>query len=186
MPITINHSLSATTPDNTSEVLRQKQREANKRSYYKHLESRRAYYRELSKIRRAADPDGYNAYQRKTQTAYRRRDGVPEKVRNSAEMAKAKAKEQYAKWAKANPHMTAALAAKRRANKKMATPIWADVSAMRVFYKEASRLTEITGIPHEVDHFYPISGAIVCGLHCEDNLRVITATENIRKSNKCP
>lgn len=48
----------------------------------------------------------------------------------------------------------------------------------------AERLTRETGIPHQVDHIVPLQSKIVCGLHVEHNLRVITATENARKKNK--
>lgn len=49
------------------------------------------------------------------------------------------------------------------------------------YYKEARRLTKETGIKHEVDHIWPLSRG---GPHLPWNLRVITAEENRRKSNK--
>ena len=48
-------------------------------------------------------------------------------------------------------------------------------------YKECAKITEETGVPHHVDHIIPISKG---GLHHPDNLQILTATENIRKSNK--
>ena len=48
-------------------------------------------------------------------------------------------------------------------------------------YKECAKLTEETGVPHHVDHIHPISKG---GKHHPDNLQILTATENIRKSNK--
>lgn len=48
-------------------------------------------------------------------------------------------------------------------------------------YKECAKLTKETGIPHHVDHIYPISKG---GKHHPNNLQILTATENIRKSNK--
>jgi len=48
-------------------------------------------------------------------------------------------------------------------------------------YKESAKLTEETGILHHVDHIHPISKG---GKHHPDNLQILTATENIRKSNK--
>ena len=74
--------------------------------------------------------------------------------------------------------------AQRRATKRCAFVKWADSKAIKSFYKEARELTLLTGIQHHVDHIYPLTSDIVCGLHVEHNLRVITATENIRKSNK--
>lgn len=57
-------------------------------------------------------------------------------------------------------------------------------SEIMAFYIEAQRLTEETGIPHEVDHIIPINGKTMCGLHVPSNLRVITQEENRRKGNR--
>lgn len=92
----------------------------------------------------------------------------------------------YAEWAKRNRHVTNALVAKRNAKKFKATPPWADMDAIRAFYAEAARLTKETGIRHEVDHIYPLQGELVCGLHCEANLQILTKTENTRKKNRMP
>jgi hypothetical protein len=54
---------------------------------------------------------------------------------------------------------------------------------MREIYKERIRLSEETGIPHHVDHVWPLQGDIVKGLHVPQNLRVIPATDNVRKHN---
>lgn len=74
----------------------------------------------------------------------------------------------------------------RQTHVKRATPAWADLAAMQAIYDEAARLTASTGIKHEVDHYYPLQGATVCGLHVETNLRVITGTANRVKRNKLP
>lgn len=92
----------------------------------------------------------------------------------------------YAAWAKRNKHVVNALIMKRYAAKKNATPAWADYDKIREFYREAARLTEATGVRHEVDHIYPLQGKNVSGLHCEANLQIITKLENLRKRNKPP
>lgn len=71
----------------------------------------------------------------------------------------------------------------RRASERRATPSWADRAAIREVFKQARRITELTGVRHSVDHLVPINHPLVCGLHCEANLRVLPLKDNMRKSN---
>lgn len=77
-----------------------------------------------------------------------------------------------------------AYTAKRRAAKLRATPSWANAAAIKTIYEEAKRLSILTGIPHHVDHIIPLQGSLVCGLHVENNLQILTASENSRKKNR--
>lgn len=77
-----------------------------------------------------------------------------------------------------------AAARAREKHIKRATPPWADLAEIEKFYVEADRLTRETGVKHYVDHFYPLRGEMMCGLHVEANLRVIPAAINLSKSNK--
>lgn len=90
----------------------------------------------------------------------------------------------YSEWGKKNPHIRNALIAKRRSAKKNATPAWANLNAIAEFYREAARLTKETGIRHEVDHIIPLQSEIICGLHVENNLQILTRSENARKKNQ--
>jgi hypothetical protein len=91
-----------------------------------------------------------------------------------------------AAWARKNNHIINAAIARRLAMKMHALPSWADLGAIENIYAEAVRRTRETGIRHEVDHIYPLRSDIVCGLHCEANLQILTKTENIRKSSRMP
>lgn len=72
----------------------------------------------------------------------------------------------------------------RNAQQMRATPKWADIKRIAEFYREAQRLTEETGIPHEVDHIVPLRHKHASGLHVHHNLRVVTQFENRSKSNR--
>lgn len=72
----------------------------------------------------------------------------------------------------------------RREAMALATPAWANKTAIAKIYSEAKRLTAETGIKHEVDHIVPILNKKVCGLHVEANLQILTKSENIRKHSK--
>ncbi len=77
--------------------------------------------------------------------------------------------------------------AKLKLAKRRAVPGWFNEFDELVI-QEAHRLCRVrkiaTAVNWEIDHIVPISGKNVCGLHVAENVRVITASENRRKSNK--
>jgi uncharacterized Zn finger protein (UPF0148 family) len=89
-----------------------------------------------------------------------------------------------AEWKKRNPHKATHYFHKRRAAELQSTPLWADFDAIEAVYAEAQRIQAKTGVPQHVDHIVPLLSKLVCGLHCEANLRVIPASENNRKNNR--
>lgn len=72
----------------------------------------------------------------------------------------------------------------REARKILATPLWADRTQIESVYEQAKKLEEQTGIKYHVDHVVPLRSPLVCGLHVETNLQILTATENISKGNR--
>jgi hypothetical protein len=86
-------------------------------------------------------------------------------------------------WVKRNPEQAAQHQRLRAAGAKRAQPQWADKSRMKAIYKEA-RLRRASGEQCHVDHIVPLISAFVSGLHCEANLRIISAAENQSKSNR--
>jgi hypothetical protein len=71
----------------------------------------------------------------------------------------------------------------RAAVRRYATPPWADKNQIDQLYIEARKLTLETGIQHEVDHIIPVKHPLVCGLHVETNLRILSGPVNNKKSN---
>jgi hypothetical protein len=73
-----------------------------------------------------------------------------------------------------------------RANLIQRLPTWADLAAIKLVYQVAEQRSRLSGVKHVVDHFYPLNGKTVSGLHVPLNLRVIPETENLLKGNGLP
>lgn len=67
--------------------------------------------------------------------------------------------------------------AKYRATKIGATPGWASIEDISLFYNE-------TPEGCHVDHIVPLQGKNVCGLHTLENLQYLLAEENLAKGNR--
>lgn len=209
MPITVSHQLSMTTPDNPAEAARLLQNARSRKSYEKHKLARQEKNREYQRKRHAENKDHVRALAkawneankdqiaewRKThRPAYKQKEREYSKKWHSLNPEKHKAyyqankelwRERYRIWSKNNPDKEAARAARRRAGIFTATPKWADLKKIESIYVEAKQKSISTGITYHVDHIIPLKGKNVCGLHCECNLQIIPAVDNMRKANKC-
>ena len=85
-------------------------------------------------------------------------------------------------WEKNNPDKVAARVARRRAAKLNQVPKWFDPNAVKRVYERAKEL-RLSGQDVHVDHIIPLQGRNVCGLHVHDNLQILSANANRRKSN---
>jgi hypothetical protein len=90
----------------------------------------------------------------------------------------------FIKYWSDNAGMYNANSAKRRSLIKQAIPTWANIDMIQKIYDKCASTTNETGIRHNVDHIVPLQGKNVCGLHCEDNLQILTETANKQKGNK--
>lgn len=104
----------------------------------------------------------------------------------------AKERKQQAEYRKLNKPLIDALkrtsTIKRRNAQTQATPAWVDVEFERFVFSEAFALAALRknmfGFSWHVDHVVPLNGKNVSGLHVSNNVQVIPAYDNLRKSNK--
>lgn len=82
-----------------------------------------------------------------------------------------------------NPERKNADTGSRRRRFREATPKWANMFFIKEIYELAILRTKMTGLEWHVDHIIPLRGKLVCGLHVENNLAVVPAKDNLRKSN---
>lgn len=87
-------------------------------------------------------------------------------------------------YRQANTGKVAAWQKAYQARKRQALPAWADLTKIAEIYETAAWLSVTSGEPWHVDHIVPLQGKTVCGLHCEANLTLLPASENIAKSNR--
>jgi 5-methylcytosine-specific restriction endonuclease McrA len=103
------------------------------------------------------------------------------------EKNKDKKSKNYKNWQVNNRAKVNSYNSYRRALEVQATPKWLTASHklhMECKYSLAVMFSKYTAEQHHVDHIVPLNGKTVCGLHVPWNLKVIPATENLRKSNK--
>lgn len=141
-------------------------------------ECKRESNKEWNKKHRGWDKDYKRQWSEANRERLRQKNN--EWVKNNPE----KNKKYKQNWKSKNPDKNREYAAWRRAKKKRATPPWADRKAIKKVYDEAKRLEKITGIPHHVDHIYPLTNPYLCGLHVAENLRPIPSSENLSKYNR--
>ena len=132
------------------------------------VEKNRERAREIDRAYRLRHPETIKARARKTWAKHGHKYVYPET---------------RAAWCAANRHKRRANDARRNAAKLQRTPAWADHESINLWYLGARILGELLGEPYHVDHVVPLQGETVSGLHTFENLQLLPARENLRKSN---
>ena len=65
---------------------------------------------------------------------------------------------------------------------KKRTPVWAQQDKIREVHRMAKVWSKRLGVQMQVDHVAPLSGYEVSGLHCWENLQVVSAQINSEKA----
>ena len=71
-----------------------------------------------------------------------------------------------------------------QAHRRTARVPWADRKAIAAIYREARKRSKREGVAYEVDHFYPLKGKNVSGLHVHTNLQIVPSVVNRAKGNR--
>lgn len=164
----------------TEEERKSAERAWRKREYEKHSDAYKARAEKWQRLNperyreclaaRLADPDKQVIARRRTRRW----------AKDNPERKRAMDKEFYEQ----NKSLVRSYKAKRRAAVLRATPPWLTKEheeQIRAVYAQAERLTQQTGTEHQVDHYVPLQGKVVSGLHVPWNLRVLTKDHNNRR-----
>ena len=98
-----------------------------------------------------------------------------------------KVREYKRRWKENNKHNLVTGDLARRTRMKLACPKWLsefDKFYINELYDLASKRSNLLNSKFCVDHIVPIMSDLVCGLHCPDNLEIISSAENMKKSNR--
>lgn len=155
-----------------------KESEYRKEVYWNNREEDLARQREYRRVNHAQELERYRRYHRNNKQKELKYAAVYREVNRDYRNEKRRIHR------KEFPHLANANTSKRRSQKIKATPSWANPASILCFYEHAVLMSKVTGIKHEVDHIIPLTSELVCGLHTENNLRVITKSENATKHNK--
>ena len=112
---------------------------------------------------------------------------IRNKIYNSTKVGKIKNKIRLNNWKIKNKDKYIALRSFRRAYKKNATPNCLtkdDRKNIIEFFTVCQMFKLYTGQEYHVDHIVPLVNENICGLHVPWNLQILSAFDNLSKSNK--
>ena len=140
--------------------------EANRARCKARYQAKKAEYIARAAARAALDPEG-------------EKQRLRERYAANVEAERQKRRENYT----ANKGAYVARAKLRKVLLRNRVPHWADRAAIAAVYTLAAEVKRDIGVDVHVDHIIPLRGRRVSGLHVANNLRIVTADENLRKRN---
>jgi len=129
---------------------------------------------------KAHRPTEYLEVRRKWHLKNKEKVNARKRELRNPDIANKKTKE----WKQLNPHKLRSHAASYRAAYLNSLPKWRNKFFIDEIYHLAKLRTKMLGIQFHVDHIVPLQSDIVCGLHNEFNLQIITAKHNFSKGNR--
>lgn len=169
----------------------EKYSEINKRKRARYHDDREKYQKE-ARERRLANPEKFRTQAKvryyanqlkflneKKEYYKNNREEINKRAKAARKNNPEKYRSQYKKAERKRPVGQArAKSAARRARRDDAILPTTDFEKIKLFYVQRAEITKATGIEHHVDHIIQLS---IGGAHHQDNLRVITATENLTR-----
>ena len=149
-------------------------REANKEKMQAYQKAYREANKEEIKVKRLRDYECNKEKRKAYQKAYTKANKAEIKTRKAFYYERNKEKIK----ARRKLYLAAAATKKHEALKKDSILPTTNFEAIKEIYKHCEIITKKTGIQHHVDHIVPLK---IGGAHHQDNLRVITAEENMEK-----
>jgi hypothetical protein len=169
---------------------------SNRAHYERNAESMRQKTRDWVAANKERKRDNDRKWRDKNLAAIARRskvfresnaDRLLKKNRDYRAANRERLKEAQRAWRKANHGKVIANVTARKKRVRRATPPWLSRSQrkeIQQFYVNAAAANEALGANYQVDHIVPIVHDLVCGLHVPWNLQLLTAEENVEKSNR--
>ena len=149
----------------------------------RNIEKNKEYQKEYNARYRSNNKELLNKVGRERQT--KRRQEHPEKVKESESKYRKKfalrERERKKQWRKDNPAKVKDVKLRRKNKLKSTKENPKNIEIMNTFYKTAQRISKCTGIPFHVDHIIPIAKN---GTHTVNNIQILTASLNMKKSAK--
>lgn len=147
-------------------------RAANREACRRYREKNRDAINEKQRQRVASNPEKYKAITRKSMKKAYAENPEKYKVRSN-------------EWRKTNyqirPELFHGWRVKHEA--KVRSTSWANQWLIGEIYDLARKRSLATGMQWEVDHIVPVDSSLVCGLHVEQNLRIVPMGVNRSKGN---